>query len=95
MKVTLSEEGILEKVRIEKFRDTLTAGKILSNNTWDAYCMIVRGIMNSLSDGFKQDQRTSLDVIMIVRATHVEIRGYVAINTSVNREVIEFTWEIK
>ena len=91
----LTEEGILEKVRIEKFRDTLTAGKILSMNTWDAYCFIVRGIMASLSEGFKQDNRTSLDVVVIIRATHIQIKGYVAINTSLAREVIEFDWEIR
>ena len=95
MRTTLSEEGILEKVRIEKFRDSLSAGKLLSSSTWDAYCMVVRGVMGALSPGFQQKNDTSLDVIMIIRATHIQIKGYVAITTTANREIIEFDWEIR
>ena len=87
MLTKLSEEAILEKVRLEKFRDSLTA--------WDMYCFLARGIMGALSPGFQQDNNTSLDFFVITRVNGFQIHGYIAINTSAGREVIRYEWDVQ
>lgn len=95
MLTKLSEEAILEKVRLEKFRDSLTAGKLWAMNAWDMYCFLARGIMGALSPGFQQDNNTSLDFFVITRVNGFQIHGYIAINTSAGREVIRYEWDVQ
>ena len=91
----LSEEAILEKVRLEKFRDSLTASKLWTMTSWDMYCFLARGILGALSPGFSQDNRTSLDFFVITRVNGFQIHGYVAFYSSFGREIIKYEWDVQ
>lgn len=94
-KYELSEEGILEKVKIDKFLSTLTPGEICKYDSYGAFKMIVRGIMGSLSEYYRSDTKTSMDCVLMTRALGFQIMGYVDINTSKGLERIQIRWTVQ
>lgn len=94
-KYNLSEEGILEKVKIDKFLETLTPGTICKYDCFGAFKMVARGIMSSLSEYYRNDPKTLMDVVLMVRAIGFEILGYVDLYTSKGLERIQIRCMIR
>lgn len=91
----LSEEGILEKVKIDKFLETLTPGTLCKYDCYEAFKMVVRGIMASLSEYYRNDPKTSMDFVLMVRALGFQVMGYVDLYTSKGLERIQVRWTIQ